>query len=80
MILYFIVFLREKGIDLTQSYDSIVVIINWCHFAVWPISIKQQNDIHIIWLHNRIHDKMKTLSRMVRCSYKYHNENLYSTS
>ena len=31
---------------------------------------KQQNDIHFIWLHYGIHDKMKTLSRMVRCSYK----------
>ena len=27
---------------------------------------KQQNDINFIWLHYGIHDKMKTLSRMVK--------------
>ena len=32
---------------------------------------KQQNDIHFIWLHYGIHDKMKTLSRIVRCSYNF---------
>ena len=26
------------------------------------ILAKQQNDIHFIWLHYRIHDKMKTLA------------------
>ena len=40
---------------------------------------KQQNDIHSVWLHYGIHDKMKTVSRMVRCSYKQQNEYLYST-
>ena len=34
---------------------------------------KQQNGTHIIRLHYGIHDKMKTVSRMVRCSYKYQN-------
>ena len=40
---------------------------------------KQQNDTHIIWLNDGIHDKIRTLSRLVRCSYKSHNKNLYST-
>ena len=43
------------------------------------ILAKQQNDIHFIWLHYGIHDKMKTLFHMVQCSYKYHNAHLYST-
>ena len=34
------------------------------------LMVKQQNDTHIIWLHYGIHDKIRTLSRMVRCSYK----------
>ena len=32
--------------------------------------VKQQNDTNIIWLQYGLHDKMKTLSRTVRCSYK----------
>ena len=31
---------------------------------------KQQNDINFIWLHYEIHDSVKTLSRIVRYSYK----------
>ena len=32
--------------------------------------VKQQNITHIIWLNYEIHDEMRNLSRMVRCSYK----------
>ena len=57
-----------------QLYEMDVILL----FDQYLLA-KQQNDIHSVWLHYGIHDKMKTVSRMVRCSYKQYNEYLYFT-
>ena len=53
------------------QYCSYMKLMSSCCLTnISTVLVKQQNDSHIVWLHYGIHDKMKTLSCMVRCSYK----------